>query len=152
MISRSSSGRSDGVHRRRVLCPLCGPKLERIDWLEKHQRCTVRLAQSVARLCKVASIKHVAEHYGPGWDRVKRIDKAYLNRTLGPIDLSRVRELGMDEFAIQKGHRYATVIVDLPRKQVLWIGRGRGREGIFALSLNFLERKAVGELKPWPWI
>lgn len=118
------------VHRRRVLCPDCGPKLERLDWVERHQRCTIRFAQSVARLCKVASIKHVAEHYRIGWDRVKRIDKAYLRKELGPVDLSKVKILAMDEFAIQKGHRYATVIVDPTCKEVLWIGRGRGREDI----------------------
>src|SRR3546814_13171851 len=33
----------------------------------------------------------------------------------------------MDEFAIQKGHRYATVVVDVERKRVLWVGRGRSR-------------------------
>src|SRR3546814_14104134 len=33
----------------------------------------------------------------------------------------------MDEFAIQKGHRYATVVVDVARKRVLWVGRGRSR-------------------------
>lgn len=118
------------VHRRRMLCSSCGPKIERLSWLDPHQRCTVRFAESVARWCKVASIKHVADQYGIGWDRVKRIDKAYLNKTLGPVDLSGVTILAMDEFAIQKGHRYATVIVDPTCKQVLWIGRGRGREDI----------------------
>ncbi|MCP5472383.1 MAG: transposase [Sinobacteraceae bacterium] len=34
------------------------------------------------------------------------------------------------QFAIQKGHRYATVIVEPTRKRVLWIGRGRGREDV----------------------
>jgi transposase len=33
----------------------------------------------------------------------------------------------MDEFAIQKGHRYATVVVEPERKRVLWVGRGRSR-------------------------
>ena len=33
----------------------------------------------------------------------------------------------MDEFAIQKGHRYATVILEPRRKRVLWVGRGRDR-------------------------
>ena len=113
-----------------MLCPQCGPKLERVLWLDRYQRCTVRFAESVARLCKVASIKHVAAHYHIGWDRVKRIDKAYLHKELGPVDLSRVTILAMDEFAIQTGHRYATVIVDPTCKQVLWIGRGRGRADI----------------------
>jgi len=36
----------------------------------------------------------------------------------------------MDEFAIHKGHRYATTIVDPYTKRVLWVGRGHTRESI----------------------
>jgi transposase len=46
------------------------------------------------------------------------------------VDLSGVRQLAMDEFAIQKGHRYATVVIEPHRKRVLWVGRGRKREDI----------------------
>ena len=35
--------------------------------------------------------------------------------------------IAMDEFAIQKSHRYATVVFDPQRKRVLWVGRGRSR-------------------------
>jgi hypothetical protein len=34
-----------------------------------------------------------------------------LERRLGPVDLSTVRVIAIDEFAIQLGHRYATVVV-----------------------------------------
>src|SRR5690606_3906131 len=34
------------------------------------------------------------------------------------------------EFAIQKGHRYATVVVEPHEKRVLWVGRGRSREDV----------------------
>ncbi|MFC6841301.1 hypothetical protein [Xanthomonas theicola] len=37
----------------------------------------------------------------------KAIGTRHLQRTLGPVDLDGVRRLAMDEFAIQKGHRYA---------------------------------------------
>ena len=33
----------------------------------------------------------------------------------------------MDEFAIHKGHRYATVVIDATCKRVLWVGKGRDR-------------------------
>jgi transposase len=118
------------VHRRRMLCPHCGPKLERLSWLDRSCRHTTRLAESVARWCKVATVKHVAQQYGLNRKTVKEIDKRYLKRELGPVDLSNIRLLAMDEFAIQKGHRYATVIVDPICKRVLWIGRGRGRADI----------------------
>jgi transposase len=118
------------VPRRRVSCPRCGPKLERLSWLGRYARVTKRLAESVARLCCVLPIKQVAAFFGLGWDAVKAIDKRHLEEALGPIELTGISVIAMDEFAIQKGHRYATVIIDPRVKQVLWVGRGRGRKDI----------------------
>ena len=115
------------VWRLRLACPRCGPRLEHLDWLEPHARVTRRLARSVARFCTVASVRHAARWHGLDWKTAKAIDFRELERTLGPPDLAGVRLLAMDEFAIQKGHRYATVVVDPERKRVLWIGRGRSR-------------------------
>ena len=118
------------VPRLRVACARCGAKLERLNWLEGYARVTTRLASSVARMCQVMSIRHVGRFYRLAWTTVKRIDFRHLDHTLGPVDLSAVTVIGMDEFAIQKGHRYATVIVEPARKRVLWVGRGRGREDV----------------------
>ena len=118
------------MERRRVECPVCGARVERLSWLERYGRVTKRLAEAVARLCEVLPVKQVAEFYGLGWDAVKAIHKSWLHRELGPVDVSGVEVIGMDEFAIQKGHRYATVIVEPSRRQVLWVGRGRGRKDI----------------------
>jgi transposase len=118
------------VQRFRVECPDCGPKVEQLSWLAKYSRVTARLAESVARLCKVLPIKHVAEFYGLGWDAVKRIDKAWLEATLGDPELSDLQFLAMDEFAIRRGRRYATIFVEPNRKQVLWVCRGRSRDDI----------------------
>lgn len=118
------------VPRVRVACPACGPRLERLAWLEPYARVTYRLGQSVAALCKVASILHVARFFGLDWKTVKELDRRHLEQELGPVDLDGIEVIGMDEFAIQKGHRYATVIVEPTRKRVLWVGRGRGREDI----------------------
>ncbi len=118
------------VQRFRVACPSCGPKVERLSWLDKYSRVTKRLAASVARLCRVLSIKHVAEFYGLGWDAVKAIDKAWLKATLAEPDWSTLEFLAIDEFAVKRGHRYATIFVEPHRKEVLWVCRGRSREDI----------------------
>jgi len=118
------------VHRRRLRCPECGPVLESLPWLGRYARVTNRLADSVARLCAVLAIKHVADFFGLSWEQVKEIDKRSLKERVSTIDLSAVEIIGMDEFALQKGHRYATVIVEPHRKQVLYVAKGRGRESI----------------------
>lgn len=118
------------VPRYRVRCPRCGPKLEALSWLGRYQRATKRLAQSVGQLCAVLPVRHVAAFYGLGWDAVKAMDRFYLEATVGPLDLSGVEAILMDEFAIQKGHRYATVIVEASSRRVLWVGRGRARQDV----------------------
>jgi transposase len=61
---------------------------------------------------------------------VKSIDKAALREQLEPAVFEDLELLVMDGFAIQKGHRYATVIVEPRSKRVVWVGRGRSREEI----------------------
>ena len=113
--------------RLRLACRACSPRLERLDWLDPYCRVTRRLAESVARLCAVTSVLHAARWHRIDWKTAKAIDFRSLERRLGPVDLDGVRRLAMDEFAIQKGHRYATVVVDVERKRVVWVGRGRSR-------------------------
>lgn len=109
------------VQRFRVACPACGPKLERLTWLQPYARVTNRLAESVARMCRETTVQFAAEHHGLGWDATKAIDKAYLGRTLGEPDLSNVTLLALDEFALKKGH---------PGAPGLWVCKGRSREEI----------------------
>lgn len=119
--------------RARLECPRCGPTVEAVSWLDRYQRMTTRLAEKIARLAMVLPIRHVAEWFHIHWDTVKQIDQRALYARLGPItreSLAGVRLLVIDEFAIQKGHRYATVIVDPTTKRVLWVSRGRDRGAI----------------------
>lgn len=116
--------------RYRVACLTCGPKVEALPWLSRWARVTARLAENVVRLCRVLPVQHVADFYRLDWDTVKAIDKAALRERVLPVDLSAVTVLVMDEFALHRGHRYATVMLEPYRKQVLWVGPGRGRDDI----------------------
>lgn len=115
---------------RRVDCVRCGVRQELISWVDTSQQVTRRLAESIGALCASTTVRATAQYYGLGWDQVKRIDKAQLSAKLDPIDLSGIEYLLMDEFAIERGHRYATVVFEPTRRRVLWIGRGRGRADI----------------------
>ncbi len=115
---------------RRVICSRCGVSREYLPWLPPHARITTRLRSYVEQLLRLLPIKHVAQLTGLHWHTLKIIDKARLAREIPAPDLSRVRYLAMDEFALHKGHRYATVVMDVERKQVLWVGQGRSRESV----------------------
>lgn len=114
----------------RVVCPTCGPTVEALPWLDRYARMTKRFAESVARLAQVLPIKQVAEWFGLSWDTVQAIDQAALEARVGPVNLDGLRQIMIDEFAIQKGHRYATVVAQPQSREVLWVGRGRKREDL----------------------
>lgn len=115
---------------RRVRCPRCGVGREALSWLEPRSRLTNRLRQHVEVLLTLLPLKQTAGLTGLHWHTLKTLDKARLARDLPEPDLSRVRYLVMDEFALFKGHRYASVVIDAETRQVLWVGEGRSREAI----------------------
>jgi len=140
--------------RARLACPRCGPTVEAVPWLDRYQRMTTRLAEKIARLAMVLPIQHVAAWFAVHWDTVKQIDRRALYTRLGPItreSLAGVRFLVIDEFAIQKGHRYATVIVDPTTKRVLWVSRGRDR-GAVRPFFELPGPEGCARSKPWRWI
>lgn len=118
------------VPRRRIHCPKCGLVTEHLSWLKPYARQTSRLIAHVETLLQLMPIKHISELVGLHWHTIKAIDKQRLARTVPEPDWSKVRRLVMDEFALFKGHRYATVVADADTHQVLWIGEGRSREAI----------------------
>src|SRR5688572_3353224 len=118
--------------RARLACPRCGPTVEAVPWLDRYQRLTTRLAAAIARLAQVLPIKHVAAWFAVGWATVKAIDRRALAARLGPLRLDGVRVLALDEFALHRGQRYATVVADAETRRVLWVGEGRDRAAVRA--------------------
>lgn len=115
---------------RRLRCPQCGPTRERIDWLPRRSRITQSLRNWIEKLVQMLPVSHVANLLGLHWHTVKTIDMERLKRDLHEPNRSRLRRLMMDEFALHKGHRYATVVACADTQQVVWIGEGRSREAI----------------------
>ena len=115
---------------RRVDCLQCGCTTEAIDWLPARSRLTARLQAWVEALLMLMPISHVVRLTGLHWHTIKTIDKRRLQAEFGAFDPGDVRRLVMDEFALHKGHRYATVIMDAERTRVLWVGKGNSREAI----------------------
>jgi len=118
------------VELRRVCCGQCGTRMQQVTWLDRHARLTRRLAEAVARWCSKLPIKHVAEMFSLHWTTVREIDRRRLQAFVAALPPAQPRRLVMDEFALYKGHRYASVVLDADTRRVLWIGEGRSRAAV----------------------
>lgn len=117
----------------RVRCDDCEVQTEKLEWLDLWARHTKRLEEAVALACKeVRSITAIADAFDMDWRAVKEIDKQALKERLDPPDFSDVERIAVDEIAIQKGHKYATMIIDFDRHRVLWVSKGRKKESLDA--------------------
>ncbi|WP_020684016.1 ISL3 family transposase [Marinobacterium rhizophilum] len=115
---------------RRVRCADCGVRREKIRWLAGRRNLPQALVNYVEALVRLLPVKQVAELLGLHWHTVKSIDHQRLTCEVTAPDLGRVQRLIMDEFALFKGHRYATVAICADTQQVLLIGEGRSRKAV----------------------
>lgn len=113
-------------HFRKIFCPACRQiVIEDLELFHPYFRVTKRLAEYIHGLCRVMTVKEVAEHLGLDWKTVKNIDKIFLESQYGTPCFDGLRILAVDEISIRKGRRYLTVILDYETGRVVWIGRKR---------------------------
>ena len=80
--------------------------------------------------------KQISEITGLGKNVVKKIDLQRLKDRY-TLDGKLVRPehearfLGIDEFLLHKGHRYATIIIDLESGHILWLAYGKKKQVVY---------------------
>jgi transposase len=103
---------------------------EHIVWLDRRARITHRVRLWVEVLAQLLPIAPIARLTGLHWHTIKDIDHLRLHHLHGDFSTEGVERLVMDEFALHKGHRYATVALDAQRMRVLRVGEGNHRDAI----------------------
>jgi len=103
---------------------------ERIPFATGSRSYTHRFAKYVVDLLRGMTLQDVSNHLGVSWDTVKEIHSTYLERHYSPPSLEGVENIGIDEFAVRKGHVYKTIVVDLDSGRVLYVGDGKGADAL----------------------
>ena len=115
---------------RRVVCPRCGVRVEDFPWAEPWARVTTALSHAVAVLARELSWQGTARQYGLNWKSVATIVKRTVAYGLRYRKRPPVRVIGIDEVSRRKGQVYLTVVYDLQRRVLLWVGDGRTEEEV----------------------
>ena len=115
---------------RRVECPRCGVRVEDFPWAEPWARVTTALSNAVAVLARELSWKGTAREYGLNWKSVATIVKRAVQYGRKHRKRPPVHVMGIDEVSRRKGQVYLTVVYDLERRVLLWVGDDRTEEAV----------------------
>ncbi|MBQ8081012.1 MAG: transposase [Clostridia bacterium] len=120
----------------RYECRQCGKKFtEEIPLRRPGTKVTERAARWIQAMLRFkVSIRSIQGLTGIHWETIRKLHLEIMESTLeehmGALKASgyRPRLLAIDEFAIHKGHTYATCVMDLEKGEVLWVGEGRSKD------------------------
>ena len=130
------------------LCPDCGhTHMQEIPFQSEHHRITKELEEYIRFLLgrHTFTNKEISELSGVGQNIVKAIDKRRLEELYVEDGKLRrpdeqARFLGIDEFKLHNGHKYATHIINMKNGHILWIAKGKKKQVDF-------NDKVVGEIR-----
>ncbi|MCP4073942.1 MAG: ISL3 family transposase [Hyphomicrobiales bacterium] len=112
---------------RRVKCPEHGVKVESLPWAYGKEQTTISYQVFLSRWAKRLSWKETADIFETSWDTVFRAVKFVVDYGLAHRNLEGVTEIGVDEIAVFKGHKYLTLVyqINAGARRLLWSGPER---------------------------
>lgn len=131
------------ITRYKCRCADCDyDRQEEITFAQGSCSYTRRFARYAVELLRYMNIKDVATLLGVSWDLIKDIHTRHLKRHYAHPSFEGLRSIGIDEFAVRKGHVYKTIVVNLETGQILHVGEGKGAQALEAFWKK-IKRKGV---------
>ena len=114
----------------RAECPQHGVRVVKLPWAEPSSRFTALFEALAIEWLKEASQKAVGEQLGLSWDEIHGLMERAVKRGLQRREVESVSKIGVDEKAFRKGHSYFTLVNDLVRSRVMYVGEGRQQSSL----------------------
>lgn len=129
-----------------VVCPTHGRVQEQIPWADSYARVTYRFEYLMLVYCQMMTQKAAAELLHIPKSTFSDILHRTIERVREGHRIRGLRSIGIDELSYKKGRKYVTVVYDLERGRVLWVGKGKGRDTIdlfFNKELSDYQKKHI---------
>lgn len=115
----------------RIECTKCqAVRQVKVQFADEHKRYTRTFERLVLDLSKYMTIKAVSHHLGVSWDLVKGIQKSNLNKRYRLPKLAKIKRIAIDEIYQGKKLGYLTIVMDLQRGAVIFVGDGKGGDAL----------------------
>jgi transposase len=101
-----------------------------LPFADRQRRYTHAFERYALELSEHMTIQDVARHLNVGWDTIKDMQKRHLLRHYSKPPLKKLRQLAIDEISVGRGQRYLTVVLDLVRGAVVFVGDGKGADAL----------------------
>jgi transposase len=113
-----------------IHCPTHGRVQEMIPWAPARSRITYRQEWRICTLSQIMTQKAAAEILQMASSTLSDLLHRIITRVRHGHKIRGLTTLGVDEVSYCKGRKFATLVYDLDRSRVLWVGQGKGRETI----------------------
>jgi len=111
-------------------CPDHGVRVVRLPWAEPSGRFTALFEALAIHWLQAASQSAVAGLLHLSWDEIHGILERAVKRGLERRQAEPVAQIGVDEKAFRKGHKYLTLVNDLVRGRVLYVAEDRKQSSL----------------------
>jgi len=132
---------------REINCPTHGRLQEKIPWASAYSRVTLRFEHLMLAYASVMTLTAASGLLRVPMSTLSDILHKSIERARDGHKITNLTSLGIDEISYEKGRKFATIVYDLERSCVIWIGKGKGRETIDDFFENVLGTDAALKIK-----
>ncbi|RLQ20139.1 ISL3 family transposase [Seongchinamella sediminis] len=138
----------------RVSCPDHGVHQVELPWAQTGSRFTHLFEALAIDVLLAANVSRAADILRISWDEAWHLMERAVKRGRAAKGSDAPSQIGVDEKAIAKRHRYMTLVCDLEASTVEYIGEGRSEESLagYFEALTEEQREAIEaiSLDMWP--
>ena len=131
----------------RVRCESCGSvRMVDVPWARKNSGFTLLMESLIMELVKHMPVLPLARLIGVSDGAIWRVLAFHVERAIASMDLSQVREIGVDETSARRGHEYISMFYDLIQRRLVHVAEGKDASVIADFAKALADRRVKAEV------